>query len=171
MRSLATCASGKKWTGNFQPGVCGASGVLAVLGRTDQALVLARGPAYVVEPETAALLRTFGGQICDVFTLVERKSVILGNGLWFECVGREGLRWRTRRFSWDGMVEAALDGERLGGQAFNPIDNTWSPFEVDTARRSLRSLSSFRALTQNRHPRCRFPPLPRGIGARRKTVS
>jgi hypothetical protein len=126
-----TCATGRRWVGNFEPGLYGASGVLAVPGRTDQALVLAEGEAYVVEPEAAALVRAFGGQITDVFTLADRDAVILGNGLWLECVGPEGLRWRTPRLSWDGMMEVAVYGQRLRGQAFNPIDDTWSPFEVD----------------------------------------
>jgi hypothetical protein len=126
-----TSATGERWVGNFRGGLYGASGVLAVLGRPDQALVLANGQAYVIEPETAALVRAFGGQIADVFSVPDHDSMILGNGLWFECVGPEGLRWMTRRLSWDGMMEVALHGQQLHGRAFNPIDDTWSPFEVD----------------------------------------
>jgi hypothetical protein len=126
-----TCATGRKWVGNFQRGLNGASGVLDALGRTDQAIVLAKGQAYVVEPAIAVLARSFGGQITDVFSVAGRDSMIFGNGLWFECIGPNELRWRTRRISWDGMMEVALGEEKLRGRAFNPIDDTWSPFEVD----------------------------------------
>jgi hypothetical protein len=125
-----TLRTGRSWIGNFQTGPYGASGVLAVLGRADQALVLAEGQAYVVEPETATIVRSFGGLITDVFNLRDRGSMIFGNGLWFECIGADGLRWRTRRLSWDGTTEVALNGMRLRGQAAN-IDDTWVPFEVD----------------------------------------
>lgn len=126
-----TCASGQKWVGNFQAGVYGTSAVFTVLGRSDRALVIAEGQAYVVEPETHALIRTFGGQISGVFSLGDREAMIFGNGLWFECTGPEGLRWTTRRISWDGMMEVSLDGSQLHGNAFNPLDDTWSPFDVD----------------------------------------
>ncbi len=126
-----TCANGQKWVGNFQRGLHGESAVFTVLGRSDQAMVIAEGQAYVVEAETRALIRTFGGQIADVFYLPNRDTMIFGNGLWLECVGPNGLRWRTRRISWDGMMEVSLDGERLRGNAFNPLDDTWSPFDVD----------------------------------------
>jgi hypothetical protein len=126
-----TCASANRWVGNFQLGIYGASGALAILGRTNQALVIARGLSYIVDPESESLVRTFGGEITDVFALPQRDSTILGNGLWFECNGPDGLRWRTRRISWDGMMSVSLDGERLHGHAFNPIDDTWAPFDVD----------------------------------------
>ncbi len=126
-----TGATGKTWVGNFRVGLGGASGVMVVLGRTDQALVLARGQAYVVEPETCALVRTCGGQITEAFVMPDREAIVLGNGLWFECLAPNGLRWRTRRISWDGMVKVSLCGETLGGQAFNPVGDTWMPFEVD----------------------------------------
>ncbi|MCW5831760.1 MAG: hypothetical protein KIS78_04810 [Labilithrix sp.] len=126
-----TSATGRRWGGNFQTGLYGASGVFAVPGRTDHAIVIAEGQAYVVEPDSGALVRTFGGQLTDVFSLLERTEMIFGNGLWFECVGPAGLRWRTRRVSWDGMMEGSLDGARSHGSAFNPIDDTWSPFDVD----------------------------------------
>jgi hypothetical protein len=126
--NLSEC---QKWVGNFQAGDYGKSAVFTVLGRSDRALVIAKGQAYVIEPETRALIRTFGGEISDVFSLADRGAMIFGNGLWFECTGPEGLRWTTRRISWDGMMEVSLEGERLHGDAFNALDDTWSPFDVD----------------------------------------
>lgn len=124
-----TLAGGGAWVGNFQAGLYGTSVVFAVTGRT--AMVVAEGQAYVVEPETRALLRTFGGQISDVFYLPNRDAMIFGNGLWFECHGSEGLRWKSRRISWDGMMDVSLIGERLHGDAYDPMGDSWAPFEVD----------------------------------------
>jgi hypothetical protein len=126
-----TCANGRRWVGNFEPGIYGESAVFAAPGRNDHAVVVAAGRAYVVEPETRALVHTFGGQITEVFSLDHVGPMIFGNGLWFECLGSEGLRWRTRRISWDGMTGVSRVGDRLHGSAFNPLDGSWSAFDVD----------------------------------------
>ncbi len=119
------------WVGNFEAGTFGANAVFAHPTHRDLAVVIAEGLGYVVELETRTLVRSFGGQIADVFSLPDREAMIFGNGLWFECHGPEGLRWTTRRISWDGMTELALDGVRLRGQAYSPLGDTWSPFELD----------------------------------------
>jgi len=126
-----TCANGQSWVGNFQGVRYGMSAVFTVPGRTDQAMVIAEGQAYAVEPETRTLVRTFGGQLAEVFYLPRREAMIFGNGQWFECVGPEGVLWSTRRTSWDGMLEVSMDGDRLHGRAFDVINDCWCPFEVD----------------------------------------
>jgi hypothetical protein len=126
-----TLAGGERWVGNFQMGAYGKSVVVPLTGRTEHALIVAGGAAYVVEPETRTLVRTFGGTISDVLSLPDRDAMIFGNGLWLECTGPEGLRWRSRRISWDGMTDVSLRGERLHGLAYDPMDDSWAPFEVD----------------------------------------
>jgi hypothetical protein len=59
--------------------------------------------------------------------------VIFGNGLWFEAVGPNGLQWRSRRLSWDGVRDVSVSGHVLRGDAYAPEgpDGAWYPFEVD----------------------------------------
>jgi hypothetical protein len=122
---------GARWIGNFQAGLSNASGVYPEPG-TRNLIVLAGGTAYVLDPQTRALIRTFGSQIEDVLDDRERGQLIFGNGLWFEAVGSEGLRWRTRRLSWDGMRSVRLNGAQIVGEAYSPIDDCeWYAFEVD----------------------------------------
>jgi hypothetical protein len=126
-----TSEKGECWIGNFQRGLSNASAVYREPG-TRNPIVLAGGTAYVVDPTTRNLVRTFGGQIQVVLDDVERGQLVFGDGLWFEAVGCEGSRWRTRRLSWDGMRSVRVEGPRILGEAYSPVDqDAWHPFEVD----------------------------------------
>jgi hypothetical protein len=126
-----TLEDGVRWVGNFQPGMDGTSAVLAIPGRRDQAIVVAKGQGYVVEPATRNLVCVLDCTITDMFVLEARGVVIFGNGLWFECIGPAGPRWRTRRISWDGIADARVDGDQLRGQAYDPMTEGWTAFGVD----------------------------------------
>jgi hypothetical protein len=126
-----TLEDGGRWVGNFQPGIYGKSAVLAIPHRRDQAVVVAKGQGYLVEPATREFVRAFGGNISEVFVIEVRRVVIFGNGLWFECIGPDGPRWRTRRISWDGIADARIDGDQLRGQAYDPMNEGWTAFGVD----------------------------------------
>ena len=45
-------------------------------------------------------------------------------------LGYVALR-RTRRISWDGIWNLRVEQDRLKGQAWNPFDDSESPFSVD----------------------------------------
>lgn len=122
---------GGEWVGNFQRGIGAKDAVLFSPLRTDQAIVVAGGMGYVVELDTHALVRTFGGAVNDLFYLPEREVVIVGNGLWFECEGPSGILWRTQRVSWDGTQDVRLDRNVIRGSAFDVHDQGWHPFTVD----------------------------------------
>jgi hypothetical protein len=126
-----TTAAGAKWVGNFQPGMYGTTAVLRAPGSQDRAMVIAKGEGYIVEPQRRALVGTFGGDIIDVFSIPDRDALIFGNGLRFECYGEGRLRWKTKRISWDGMMHAALEGDHLRGEAFDPMTDGWLKFSVD----------------------------------------
>jgi hypothetical protein len=122
---------GGQWVGNFQRGIGTKDAVLPVPLHTDRALVIAGGMGYVVDLESRTLIRTFGGAVSELFNVPARDTLVLGNGLWFECEGPEGLVWRTRRISVDGMRDVWLEGERIHGLAFDLASESWLPFEVD----------------------------------------
>ena len=122
---------GGEWVGNFQRGIGSKDAVLFAPLRTGQAVVVAGGMGYVVELDTHALVRCFGGAVNDLFYLPAREAIIFGNGLWFECEGPSGLLWRTQRVSWDGTQDVRLDGSYVLGNAFDVNDQAWHPFAVD----------------------------------------
>jgi hypothetical protein len=122
---------GGEWVGNFQRGIGSVDAVLFAPQRTDQAVVLAGGMGYVVELDTHALVRSFGGAVNDLFYLPNREVIIFGNGLWFECEGPAGTVWRTQRVSWDGTRDVRLDGLFVHGSAFDVNDHAWHPFVLN----------------------------------------
>ena len=119
------------WVGNFQPGLGGAT---SVINHPDglNLIVFAEGQAYVIDPSTKKLKTEFGGCIQDIFELSEDHALILGDGLHFERVEKTGaMLWRTKRISWDGMQNVRIEGDKILGEAFTPLENKWLPFSVD----------------------------------------
>lgn len=118
------------WVGNFQRGMTSLDVVIASRG-DGTVTVIAGGQAYVVDPGSRSCVRTFGGQIEHVFDLADR--TVFSNGLWLEATDGERLLWRTRRLSWDGMMEVRVAGERIVGNAYDPMTDEWAPFSVEIA--------------------------------------
>jgi len=123
--------NGDSWIGNFQAGLTNLSRVIDVVS-SQLVLVIAGGHAYEVDVEDRRLVREFGGSIEYFLDVPSNDGVVVGNGLWFECVRLpDDQRWRTRRLSWDGMRNLAVNGLVLSGEGYNPMDDDWTPFEVD----------------------------------------
>jgi len=125
-----TPSNGSAWIGNFQRGASALDAVVALPAAHDL-IVFAGGQAYVIDPETRACVRTFGGTIERVLALADH--VVVSNGLWLEATDGEHTPWRTRRLSWDGMTSVRLDGGAIVGEAYDPMTDTWVPFSVDVA--------------------------------------
>ena len=125
-----TPANAPPWVGNFQRGLTGLDVVIASRDHTTLT-VIAGGEAYVVDPESRSCIRTFGGQIENVFDFADR--TVFSNGLWLEATDGERLLWKTRRLSWDDMMDVHVDGERIVGSAYDPMTDDWTPFSVELA--------------------------------------
>lgn len=78
------------------------------------------------------------GTICDVRFLPEEGALIVGNGLWFERVEKGEIVWKSRRISWDGMMNVTVAAATLVGEAYDPMTDAWTPFEVDVETGELR---------------------------------
>lgn len=123
-------SDGSAWVGNFQRGLTKFDVVQAFPG-SSSIVVIAGGQAYVVNPDSRRCLRTFGGGIEHLFALRER--LIVSNGLWLEAIAGEHMLWRSRRLSWDGMMNLCVEGSQIVGEAYDPMDDKWIPFAVDVA--------------------------------------
>lgn len=120
------------WVGNFQPGITDYFAVLPHL-EGKSLIVIAGGQAYVIDPEERCLSETFGGNISIAFAAPQANLLVLGNGIWLEAWTHTGLRWRSRRISWDGMSDLRLENDKVRGAAWSPIDDCEYPFAVDLA--------------------------------------
>jgi len=86
--------------------------------------------AYIVDPRQPSAAEELGGQLVsavrtqDLLILVSPADLI--------ALGTDGLRWQTRRISWDGMRALCIHGNSLRGEAWVPsAKGGWLPFEVD----------------------------------------
>jgi hypothetical protein len=122
--------TGESWVGNFISALCGVSGVFSHPdGR--HLIVLSAGEGYVIDPETRQCVHCFGGQVVNVIPIPQLELLVVGNGLWFEAIGRNGILWKSPRISWDGMRNLEVHDFVLSGEAYDPMTNDWRPFKVD----------------------------------------
>lgn len=118
------------WVGNFQPGMTGYRAVLPHLDGVSL-IVIAGGQAYVINPEERRLVAVFGGTIDTVLAVPPAGPLVMGNGIWLEAWDNSGLRWRSRRISWDGMRHLCIENDKVKGEAWSPVDDREYPFAVD----------------------------------------
>ena len=124
-----TADEGTCWTGNFQPGLGQCETVLRHPdGR--RFVVIACGQAYVIDPSDSSQWEHFGGGIETAVEVSDLNALLFSNGLWFELLGPNGMIWKSRRISWDGMRDFTIQGLTLTGRS-SSYDDTWSDFTLD----------------------------------------
>lgn len=124
-------ADGESWIGNFRPGHFGKFGVFILPGEHHHALVLAKGSAYVIDPDARKLVRGFGGGITDLLYLPARDAMIFSDGMGLERLDSERVIWTTRRISWDGISNLSIADGRISGDGWDAIHECSKSFEVN----------------------------------------
>ena len=94
-------------------------------------IVIAGGQAYVVDPEERCLFALFGGELDAALFVPDWNLFVMGNGVWLEAWDSNGMRWRTRRISWDGIWDIRIENGKVRGQSWSPIDDCEYSFSVD----------------------------------------
>jgi hypothetical protein len=125
-----TPSVGSAWVGNFQPGIGGIDDAVPHPNGRD-VLVFSNGFLWSVDP-TTRVAEKVATAIAECWPLTDPDGYLLNNqGLSFVRLSAEGLVWQSRRISWDGFSDLRLEGERLSGRAWTPIDDAWLPFTLD----------------------------------------
>jgi hypothetical protein len=69
-----------------------------------------------------------------VISIVSHAVVLLFDATHIVAYGREGLRWRSQRLSYDGLSGLHVADAKLVGTAFDPTaSSNQAPFAVDLA--------------------------------------
>ena len=71
--------------------------------------------------------------ILEVLPISEREMVVFANYTDLVAYGKEGLRWRSKRISWDGFSITARNSEFVEGQVWNPRVEANTDFRVALA--------------------------------------
>jgi hypothetical protein len=129
--------NGESWVGNFHSGLSGYCGVTEHPNGRDL-IVISCGQGYVVDPDDRNKREYLDASIETILPVPELGILVFGNGLWFEAVGTCGFAWGSQRISWDGMKELRREGTMLSGLAWSPLEDDWTPFELDLTTGSHR---------------------------------
>lgn len=118
-----------EWVGNFGGGLASYSDVCAHPDGKSL-VVIARGCAYRVLPETRQMVECFGCTIVEHLAVAESGLLLLVTPDAIICHDALGFRWETDRISWDGLRGFRIEGDTLYGEAWDPSER-WAPFTVD----------------------------------------
>ena len=125
-----TANTGDVWVGNFEPGIGGLDDVFGHPNGRD-VLVASNGTLWAVNP-TTHVADHVASAVIDQWQVSDPEGYVLNNrGLGFIRIGPDGVLWTSRRLSWDGFSDVKLEGERLTGRAWTPIDDAWMPFTLN----------------------------------------
>ena len=127
---LLSTGGAETWVGNFQPGFSSLHEAVEHPNGVE-IVVVAGGTAYVVSPTSKMCIQTFGGQIEWTKAVPEHRLVLFASLTDVIAIGVDGVRWRSRRISWDGLRELVVSNAELTGEAYSPLDDRWHPFGMD----------------------------------------
>jgi hypothetical protein len=126
-----TTNDGTSWIGNFQRGGMGYD-YINHHPNGKNALIIASGQGYIVDPVDRHLVGLLGGGIVDLFSHPSRHAVVLNQqNLSFAAIDATGQIWQSRRISWDGFRFLQTVGTKLSGEAWSPHNDEWHAFVLD----------------------------------------
>jgi hypothetical protein len=118
------------WVGNFQPGVYNL-GASTVVEHPDgqRVLVVCEGNGYVVNVDRQNVDEYLNLTIREIVSVPQHGGYLLVGDIHLEFLGREGIVWRSKRISWDGISDVKVEENVVIGTGWEPED-THFPFEV-----------------------------------------
>jgi hypothetical protein len=118
------------WVGNFLGGMTACTVVLDHPNEND-VIVVAKGEASVVDPQSRTIRECIAHNVEEVISLPSLSSVLFRCCIDFAAVKADNSGWRSPRISWDGLRNIEVHGAELLGEAYTPIANVWAPFKLD----------------------------------------
>lgn len=125
---------GTSWLGTFAFGRTGKSGLTKVLSMPNpySLCVVSRGAGYLVSVQTPATWEEVRATpVTDVRTIPAAGLVVFANFTELVAHGVEGVRWRTRRLTWDSMKIVEVTDEKIIGKYWDIRSESVRTFEVD----------------------------------------
>jgi hypothetical protein len=118
------------WVGNFQPGLYGLDRAEQHPNKRD-GMVIAAGDLWVVDADTGAA-ECLLPAVYSAIPMADRSGWVFSRqDIALARFGPEGIVWHTKRLSWDGFDQVQISGRKITGLAYDPMGDTWEPFEVD----------------------------------------
>ena len=130
-----TPETGPAWVGTFAFGAFGRNVVTRIVSMPDpfRLCVVARGAGYVVStrrPEKWEEVNAI--PVIDVRSIAAAGIVVFASLTELIAYGSEGIRWRTKRLTWDSMkLTDVLTEEKIVGEYWDMQYEETRTFEVD----------------------------------------
>ncbi len=128
------------WVGNFQGGF-GSLNAIVEHSYTGYVLVTSRGQGYLVDPNSQELIRLLAPDIALVIPIETRNEILVATYTRLEVIDPEGLIWNSPRVSWDGIKDLRVSGSSVTGEAWSPVNDSWSAFRLDLNSRVVEGAS------------------------------
>jgi hypothetical protein len=122
---------GKSWTGSFESGPGGRTGVFATPS-AEVLCVVAKGQGFwipVLSPTSFEAIRAV--PIKEILTVPRRRILIFVDYTKLAAYGEDGFLWQTDRLSWDGLKITEVSADMIRGMAWDSPANQEVPFSVD----------------------------------------
>ncbi|MDD5140042.1 MAG: hypothetical protein PHY43_07275 [Verrucomicrobiales bacterium] len=134
----------ESWIGNFQGGDGSLDGVFLYPDKRT-VIVVSRGQAYHVDPQSRSLLRHFGGCITTMVKDDARSLLIFADWTHLWAFDTTGQRWESERVSIDGIRNLRIEADSIVGEDFDPTGEKWRKFSVslETGKLKNRLLNFF----------------------------
>lgn len=124
-----TPTDGERWVGNFAAGSRSLECVRDDLGES-AVLVVAGGDVYLVDSKKQQVILELPW-VTDVRFESDLELFVIADNCEVVALGQSGLKWRSRRVSWDGITELKRTGRSLHGLAYDIHDRPPVPFVID----------------------------------------
>jgi hypothetical protein len=136
-----TPATGDPWIGTFAFGDHGPKGVSRVLAMPDpdKLCVVAMGAGYIVSvshPQNWAPIEAT--PVIAIRVIPKRELVVFANLTELLAYGPEGVRWRTRRLSWDDLNLIEVTEQSIIGEYWDLPSAAIRRFGVELASGASR---------------------------------
>lgn len=118
------------WVGNFVGGMTACTIALDHPNKTD-VIVVARGEACIVDPDSQTVRFHIAGEVKNVFPVPALELVLLECIVDFLAIKADNTGWRSNRIAWDGFRNVEIRDTELLGEAYDPTSAGWEPFNLD----------------------------------------
>jgi hypothetical protein len=134
--------SGKPWIGIFAFGDITTNGLCGVYSMPDKEkfCVVSNGMGYIVTSSDATIFETLDSiPITDVRCIKEKGIILFADYTEIMAYDSGGLRWQSKRLSYDGFKIISLNSDVLIGEFWDIRNESNSLFEIDIINGSLLS--------------------------------
>ncbi len=124
----------ESWLGTFAFGNMAPKSLsgLFTTPNPERLCVVARGEGYLVSTSAPTVWeRVTVTPILDVRTILARSIIVFANFTELTAYGPSGVKWVTKRLSWDGLKITEVSNDVIKGEFFDIRSNSTASFIVD----------------------------------------